>query len=119
MFSSMHGADPLPTALARIGIPVVCNERSLGPTSVPYVGVDNVGGAAAAVKHLLDAGRTRIATIAGPQDMIGGIDRLRGYREALRGSSRRSIVAVGDFTMDSGAVGAFRCDPPPGAATGR
>jgi DNA-binding LacI/PurR family transcriptional regulator len=104
MLASLHGADPLPTALSRIGIPVVCNERSLGPASVPYVGVDNVGGAAAAVRHLLDSGRTRIATIAGPQDMIGGIDRLTGYREALRGSSRRSIVAVGDFTMDSGAA---------------
>jgi DNA-binding LacI/PurR family transcriptional regulator len=104
MLASLHGADPLPAALTRIGIPVVCNERSLGPTSVPYVGVDNVGGAAAAVRHLLAGGRTRIATIAGPQDMIGGIDRLAGYREALRGSSRRSIVAVGDFTLDSGAA---------------
>jgi DNA-binding LacI/PurR family transcriptional regulator len=104
MLASLHGADPLPAALQRIGIPVVCNERSLGPSSPPYVGVDNVGGAAAAVRYLLDAGRTRIATIAGPQDMIGGIDRLTGYRNALRDSARRSIVAVGDFTLDSGAT---------------
>jgi DNA-binding LacI/PurR family transcriptional regulator len=104
MLASLHGADPLPAALTRIGIPVVCNERSLGPTSPPYVGVDNVGGAATAVRHLLDTGRTRIATIAGPQDMIGGIDRLTGYRDALRDSARRSIIAVGDFTLDSGAV---------------
>jgi DNA-binding LacI/PurR family transcriptional regulator len=102
LLASLHGADPLPTALARIGIPVVCNERPLGSTSLPYVGVDNVGGAAAAVRHLLDAGRSRIATIAGPQDMIGGIDRLTGYRQALRESPRRSVVAVGDFTLDSG-----------------
>jgi len=79
---------------------VVCNERPLGTTSLPYVGVDNVGGAVAAVGHLLAAGRRRIATIAGPQDMIGGIDRLAGYREALDGSP--STVAVGDFTLDSG-----------------
>jgi DNA-binding LacI/PurR family transcriptional regulator len=104
MLASLHGADPLPAALTRIGIPVVCNERSLGPTSPPCVGVDNVGGAAAAVRHLLDIGRTRIATIAGPQDMIGGIDRLTGYRDALRDSARRSIVAVGDFTLGSGAT---------------
>jgi DNA-binding LacI/PurR family transcriptional regulator len=102
LLASLHGADPLPAALSRIGIPVVCNERPLGSTSLPYVGVDNVGGAVAAVGHLLAAGRTRIATIAGPQDMIGGIDRLAGYREALSGSPRRSIVAVGDFTLDSG-----------------
>ncbi|HYS37962.1 MAG TPA: LacI family DNA-binding transcriptional regulator [Pseudonocardiaceae bacterium] len=104
MLASLHGADPLPAALTRIGIPVVCNERSLGPMSPPCVGVDNVGGAATAVRHLLDTGRTRIATIAGPQDMIGGIDRLTGYRDALRDSARRSIVAVGDFTLDSGAA---------------
>ncbi|HEX3591033.1 MAG TPA: LacI family DNA-binding transcriptional regulator [Pseudonocardiaceae bacterium] len=104
LLASLHGADPLPGALARIGIPVVCNERPLGSTPLPYVGVDNKGGAAAAVHHLLDAGRTRIATVAGPQDMIAGIDRLAGYRSALHDSSRRSIVAVGDFTLDSGVA---------------
>ncbi|HKN96680.1 MAG TPA: LacI family DNA-binding transcriptional regulator [Pseudonocardiaceae bacterium] len=104
LLASLHGADPLPAALARTGIPVVCNERPLGSTPLPYVGVDNKGGAAAAVRHLLDTGRTRIATIAGPQDMIAGIDRLAGYRSALHDSSRRSIVAVGDFTLDSGVA---------------
>ena len=58
----------------------------------------------AAVRHLIDAGRQRIATIAGPQDMVAGIDRLAGYRAELRNSKRRSIVAVGDFTRESGAV---------------
>jgi DNA-binding LacI/PurR family transcriptional regulator len=104
MLSSLHGADPLTTALPRIGLPVVSNERALGSTVVPYVGVDNYGGAVAAVRHLVESGRTRIATIAGPQDMIGGIDRLAGYRDALRGSSRRSIIAVGDFTRLSGVT---------------
>ena len=36
--------------------------------------------------------------------MIGGQDRLTGYREVLRDSDRRSIIAVGDFTRESGAV---------------
>ncbi|GAA3314799.1 hypothetical protein GCM10020219_029750 [Nonomuraea dietziae] len=36
--------------------------------------------------------------------MIAGIDRLAGYRDVLRGSDRRSIVAVGDFTRESGAI---------------
>jgi DNA-binding LacI/PurR family transcriptional regulator len=36
--------------------------------------------------------------------MVAGIDRLNGYREELRDSDRRSIVAVGDFTRDSGAL---------------
>lgn len=102
MVASVHGADPLPAALARMGIPVVCNGRPLGRQSVPYVDVDSVGGAAAAVRHLVSVGRKRIATIAGPQDMVAGIDRLAGYRTELRDSTRRSIVAVGDFTRESG-----------------
>ncbi|SDY07398.1 transcriptional regulator, LacI family [Micromonospora pattaloongensis] len=105
MFASMHGVDPLPGALARMGIPVICNGRPLGraAASVPYVDVDHVGGVTTAVRHLLDSGRRRIATIAGPQDMVGGIDRLTGYRNALQDSGCRSIVAVGDFTRESGA----------------
>ncbi|MGY0232945.1 LacI family DNA-binding transcriptional regulator [Longispora urticae] len=104
LFASMHGSDPLPGKLARMGIPVVCSGRPLGPATVPYVDVDHIGGVTAAVHHLLALGRTRIATIAGPQDMVAGIDRLAGYRGALRDSPSRSIVAVGDFTRESGAV---------------
>jgi DNA-binding LacI/PurR family transcriptional regulator len=104
MFASMHGMDPLPGALARVGMPAVCSGRPLGRPDVPYVDIDHVSGVASAVRHLLDRGRQRIATIAGPQDMVAGIERLAGYREALRGSHRRSIVAVGDFTRESGAA---------------
>ncbi|MEU6413626.1 LacI family DNA-binding transcriptional regulator [Microbispora sp. NPDC046933] len=104
MLISMHGADPLPSAIARMGVPVVSYGRPAVPVPLPYVDNDNVGGAEKAVRHLLDSGRRRIATIAGPQDMIGGQDRLKGYRDALRESDRRSIVAVGDFTRESGAV---------------
>jgi DNA-binding LacI/PurR family transcriptional regulator len=104
MMASVHGADPLPTALARMGVPVVCNGRPLGRSPVPYVDVDSFAGARAAVSRLIDSGRQRIATIAGPQDMVAGIDRLAGYRAELRNSKRRSIVAVGDFTRDSGEV---------------
>ena len=43
MFASMHGADPLPGALSRIGIPVVCSGRPMTPpmwsTSTYGIGV--------------------------------------------------------------------------------
>jgi len=103
LFASIHGADPLPELLARNGIPVVCSGRPLGRSRVPYVDVDQRGGVAAGVRHLLERGRRRIATIAGPQDMVAGLDRLDAYRQTLAGSDRRSIVAVGDFTRESGA----------------
>jgi DNA-binding LacI/PurR family transcriptional regulator len=104
MFASMHGADPLPGKLARRGIPVVCSGRPMmrAELAVPYVDVDHIGGVDQAVRHLLGTGRRRIATIAGPQDMIAGIDRLAGYRGALREAGLAEHVAVGDFTRESG-----------------
>ena len=105
LVASVHGADPLPMTLTGMGVPVVCSGRPLGRSTVPYVDVDSVGGAAAAVRHLLDRGRRRIATIAGPQDMVAGVDRLVGYRQELRGyPRRRSAVVFGDFTRESGAA---------------
>jgi DNA-binding LacI/PurR family transcriptional regulator len=104
MFASMHGADPLPGSLARMDIPVVCSGRPMAPTQypVPYVDVDHFGGVAAAVRHLLATGHRRIATIAGPQDMIAGIDRLAGYRAVLGEAGLGEHTAVGDFTRESG-----------------
>jgi DNA-binding LacI/PurR family transcriptional regulator len=102
MFASMHGADPLPGTLVRLGIPVVCSGRPIGEASVPYVDVDHFGGVCSAVRHLVATGRRRIATIAGPQDMVAGIDRLAGYRATLDESGLAQHVAIGDFTRESG-----------------
>jgi DNA-binding LacI/PurR family transcriptional regulator len=103
MLVSMDGADPLPAVLARTGLPVVSHGRLSTPGLMPYVDNDNVGGAAKAVQHLLDQGRQRIATISGPLDMTAAQDRLSAYRDTLKGTGRRSIVALGDFTRISGA----------------
>ncbi|MGH8937748.1 MAG: LacI family DNA-binding transcriptional regulator, partial [Actinomycetes bacterium] len=104
MLISMHGADPLPMALTRMHVPVVSYGRPTVPVDLPYVDNDNVAGAESAVRHLVSIGRRRIATIAGPQDMIGGQDRLAGYRTVLREAGQRPVVAVGDFTRESGAL---------------
>jgi DNA-binding LacI/PurR family transcriptional regulator len=103
MLVSMDGSDPLPALLARTGLPVVSHGRLAARGLMPYVDNDNLGGAAKAVQHLLDQGRRRIATISGPLDMTAAQDRLTAYREALKGTGRRSIVALGDFTRVSGA----------------
>src|SRR3954453_18534713 len=49
MFASVHGSDPLPGALVRLGVPVVCSGRPIGESAVPYVDVDHFGGVVAAV----------------------------------------------------------------------
>ncbi|WP_406040370.1 LacI family transcriptional regulator [Micromonospora sp. NBC_00898] len=103
LFASLHGEDPLPGVLSRLGIPVVCAGRPLDGAEVPYVDVDNVGGVTRAVRHLIGNGRRRIATIAGPQDMVAGIERLAGYREAMAAAGLPAREAFGDFTRESGA----------------
>ncbi|GAA3577298.1 LacI family DNA-binding transcriptional regulator [Nonomuraea rosea] len=101
MLVSMHGADSLPAALARKGIPIASLGR-MNP-AVPYVDNDNLGGAGLAVRHLLQRGRRRVATITGPLDMIASQERLTGYTAVMRETGHRSIVALGDFTRISGA----------------
>jgi len=104
---SLHGADPLPARLAAAGVPMVAAGRPPHGTAASYVDVDNRGGARTAVEHLIEGGRRVIATIAGPNDMTPGIDRLGGYRDALAAADRDvdpSLEAVGDFTQESGTL---------------
>ncbi|WP_326943759.1 MULTISPECIES: LacI family DNA-binding transcriptional regulator [unclassified Amycolatopsis] len=99
----MHGRRPLD--LDWLGIPVVFGGRPVreGDCS-SYVDVDNRGGARQATQRLINAGRRTVATIAGPQDMTAGVDRLLGYREAVVGAGRgdRGLVVFGDFGQASG-----------------
>src|SRR6266542_6128118 len=78
---SLHGLDELPLGLKRQGIPVVLCGRPLAAADLSYVDADNQHGAMQAVAHLVEQGRRVIATVAGPQDMAPGIDRLEGYRQ--------------------------------------
>jgi DNA-binding LacI/PurR family transcriptional regulator len=109
---SMHARHA--AALARVGVPTVGIGRPtcVNPDRYCYVGVDNRGGAACAVSHLLQSGRRRIATIAGPRDMTAGVDRLAGYRGMLGegdgGAYDHSLVVYGDFGVASGEHAAMR-----------
>jgi DNA-binding LacI/PurR family transcriptional regulator len=101
---SLHGSDPLPEELQRRGIPVVVGGRPPS-AGITYVDVDNRRGAAAAVQHLLADGRRQVATIAGPQDMPAGADRLAGYHEALRSTglpASEQLVEIADFSLEGG-----------------
>jgi DNA-binding LacI/PurR family transcriptional regulator len=101
---SLHGADPLPARLAARGVPVVVSGRPLSSADLNFVDVDNRRGAAAATRHLLAAGRRVVTTIAGPQDMVAGQDRLAGYRQVMAsaGLLDRTLEEEGDFTQEGG-----------------
>ncbi len=108
---SLHGEDPLPARLSAAGIPLVLVGRPLRGVSASYVDVDNRQGARSAVEHLIATGRRAVATIAGPQDMPAGIDRLSGYRDAIDAAPRATdatLEAIADFTQEGGAAAMTR-----------
>jgi DNA-binding LacI/PurR family transcriptional regulator len=85
LFVSMHGQ--LPFDLEDLGVPVTLVGRPFsGDGTLSYVDADNRGGAERAVQHLIAGGRARVATVAGPRDMIPGVDRLAGYHAAVLGA---------------------------------
>ena len=101
---SHHRDDVLADELRSSGVPTVYVGRPfVGADRVHYVDVDNAGGGRMATEHLLRIGRRQIATIAGPQDMSAGVDRLAGWSAAL---SEAGLVAdaveYGDFTTAGG-----------------
>ncbi|MEU6136696.1 LacI family DNA-binding transcriptional regulator [Nocardioides sp. NPDC047086] len=103
VLASMHGADTLPEELRAAGVPVVTSGRPLGEATVPFIDVEHASGVAAAMNHLVGLGRRRIATIAGPQDMVAGRERLAGYLSGLQAlPGAVPLVEEGDFMRQSG-----------------
>ena len=108
---SHHRNDVLADELHRSGVPTVYVGRPFGGGHhghhvhhVRYVDLDNTGGGRMATEHLLRIGRRRIGTIAGPQDMSAGLDRLAGWSTALdEAGLATDAVAYADFTTDGGA----------------
>ncbi|HJQ38389.1 MAG TPA: LacI family DNA-binding transcriptional regulator [Thermoanaerobaculia bacterium] len=66
----------------------------------PAITIDNYGGARTMMRHLSELGHTRIAFITGPAGNADARERLRGYRQAMRGLPR--IELAGDFTEHAG-----------------
>jgi LacI family transcriptional regulator len=65
-------------------IPLVFFDRIVPGIRTDCVVIDDKEAARRATRHLIDAGRRRIAHFAAPQNLIIGRDRKEGYTEALR-----------------------------------
>ncbi len=78
----------------------------LPDTDLPFVDVDNVGGAALATHHLIKLGHRRIAFISNAAPAYtASAERLAGYRQALESVNipfDESLVRYGNFTPASG-----------------
>jgi len=87
------------------GVPVIACGVPLGhEKKIGWVAADDEDGARSAVAHLRSLGRTRIATIAGPEDTSGGRQRLVGYRQELGDGVDELLVEIGDYSEQSGSA---------------
>jgi LacI family transcriptional regulator len=91
--------------LATSRVPNVVLGRPFIPEGANYIDVDNVSAAANATRHLINLGYKRVATITGERNSAVTIDRLEGYKQALKNSGREideSLIVEGDFTEPGG-----------------
>lgn len=101
---SHHTSDTFIDRIAS-AVPVVYGGRPVRERERDYyVDVDNVRGGHDATTYLIERGHRNIASITGPVTMPAGIDRLQGYRDALRAwDLPEGMVVDGRFTADGGA----------------
>jgi LacI family transcriptional regulator len=99
---SVHLADNLPGRL-----PVLLMNGGANDARRPSMVVDNVGGAVAAVEHLLSLGCQRIVHIGGPAGNLEARERQAGYVEAMLAAGQTPQILSGDFTQASGQAAAM------------
>jgi LacI family transcriptional regulator len=106
---SHHTSDAFIDRVAD-AVPVVWGGRPVRIREGDYVvDVDNVAGSRAATRHLIETGRTRIATISGPITMVSSVDRVQGFRGALADAGLSPFAEeAGDYSEASGADAARR-----------
>jgi len=107
---SAHHGNPLAAQLRETGLPlVVCGRPPEGEQEIVYVAADDRGGARTMTRYLLEQGRTRVATVAGPQDTTGGVERLAGYRDVLgERAADHAVVRAGDYSIEAGRTAMAR-----------
>lgn len=100
---SAHSGQRLISDIVDSKVPAIACGIPLGfQKRLGYVAADDLEGAREMVAHLRGLGRTRIATIAGPEDTPGGVARLEGYRLELGEVFDDRLVRHGDYGRASG-----------------
>jgi LacI family transcriptional regulator len=92
-------------AACAASIPVVVTGRSLTAPGLASLNFDNFEGGRLATRHLLELGHRRIAFISGDPEHPDAIERLHGYRAALKAAGvkfERPLVVTGGFNEASG-----------------
>lgn len=107
IFASVALRDPDVEALFKKDIPFVLTNRKIDTIKTDFVVLDNVKGAYMATEHLIKLGHRRIGFVRGPLHYSTGVDRLKGYIDALKGYSlpkNSELIKPGNFRQESGYV---------------
>jgi DNA-binding LacI/PurR family transcriptional regulator len=106
---SAHSGNPIMDELLAKGVPVVACGTPLGhERDLAYVAADDRDGARQMVRYLQERGRHRIATITGPLDTPGGVQRLAGYRDVLPDAPDRFVATAEAYTRTAGEAAMSR-----------
>jgi LacI family transcriptional regulator len=105
LFTPVHSAPEPVELVQRQNVPIVVLDRRVPGAKVDVVRGDSEGGAYTLVRHLLDLGHTRIAALSGPETVSTSVERVAGYRRALREAGVHEDaewVRYGQFTQQFG-----------------
>lgn len=100
-----EGSDRLIDAVRDRGKNMVVVGHPADTTGVRRVDVENRAGSASAIEHLCGLGRTRIGYIGPTPAFLYGLERLDGYRTALRSAGHDvddRLIRLADPTADGG-----------------
>ena len=97
-------SDLNPASLEQL--PIIVIDREISGSTLPVVGIDNIGGAEAMIEHLFEQGHRRIAILSGPEGNYDSEQRLLGCRRAfarLGLTFDEKLLWRGAFTVTSGS----------------
>ena len=84
-------------------------DRYFKELNTSYIGLDHLLGGYYATKHLIELGHRRIACVTGPMHLADVLQRLKGYKKALKEAGIKydsKLIFEGNYTIESG-VAAF------------
>jgi LacI family transcriptional regulator len=106
VLATAHLRNPVLAESAAADVPTVLMNRLAPDYSFSSVSVDNEQGLRMAVAHLAALGHTRIAHIAGPQQVSTGAGRRRGFFEGMKACDLKVdedlIVSAAAYTVEEG-----------------
>jgi LacI family transcriptional regulator len=111
IFTSARLQEPLIEKLVDDKFPLVLINRKMRGETFNYVVLDNFQGAYTITKHLIDMGYKKVAIIDGPLNTSTGLERFKGYQQALRDhniSIRQDYIVHGPWSKMTGYTAAKR-----------